>query len=202
MTPLELTTDETAALLNDCTATYQAELNELLLAGVYLALRQWSGESTVRIRLEEHGSEDLFGEIDVAEIVGCFITSYPLQLHNRDGGIAAVIKTVKEQYRAVPRYGMGYGLIGEAAHDELLNVAALINPGALLFKEQSDFSQLQKTLSVFAVAGGHALCLTFEVASTSLRLGMDYDEGQYSEATIAALVRSIEEAFRALIAAI
>ena len=42
--PLELTADETAALLNDRAATYQAELNELLLAGLYLALRQWSGQ--------------------------------------------------------------------------------------------------------------------------------------------------------------
>ena len=105
------------------------------------------------MRLEEHGSEDLFAEIDVAEIVGCFITSYPLLLRNQDGGIAAVIKTVKEQYRAVPRYGMGYGLMGDVANDELLNVAALMDPRALLFKEQSDFSELIKTVSVFAVAG-------------------------------------------------
>jgi len=200
MAPLELTADETAELLNDCTATYQAEVNEVLMSGVYLALRQWTGESSVRMRLEEHNSEDLFSEIDVAEMVGCFITSYPLVLHNEGGVIAAVIKAVKEQYRAVPRYGMGYGLISDAANDELLNVAALIDPGALLFKEQSDFSELQKTVSVFAVAGEHALCLTFELAATSLRLGLDYDEDQYSEATIAALVRSIEEAFRALIA--
>jgi hypothetical protein len=199
-TQLELTADETAALLNDCTATYQAEVNELLLSGVYLALRQWSGESSVRIRLEEHNSEDLFPEIDIAEMVGCFITSYPLLVHNQDGAIDEVIKAVKEQYRAVPRYGMGYGLISDAAHDELLNVAALIDPGTLLFKEQSDFTQLQTKASVFAVAGGHALCLTFEVAATSLRFGLDYEEDQYSEETIAALVGSIEEALRALIA--
>jgi non-ribosomal peptide synthetase component F len=197
---LELTADETAALLNNCTATHQADFNELLLAGVYLALRQWSGQSSVRIRLEEHSSEDLFGEIDVAEIVGCFITSEPLLLHNQDGGISAVIKAVKEQYRAIPRYGMGYGLISDAAHDELLNVAALIDPGALLFKEQSDFSELEKTLSVFAVAGDHALCLTAEVAARVLHLRLDYDGGQYGEETIAALAHSIEEALRALIA--
>jgi amino acid adenylation domain-containing protein len=211
--PLELTTDETAALLNDCTATYEAELNELLLAGVYLALRQWSGQSFVRITLEEHDSEDLFPEIDITEIVGCFITSYPLLLRNQDGAIAAVIKAVKEQYRAVLRYGMGYGLLGHVADNELLNVVAVVDPRALLFKQQSDFSQLLKTVSIFAVASeyksdlvgplalrGHALCLTVEVTAGALGLRLDYDENQGGAETIAALASSIEEAFRALIA--
>ena len=211
--PLALTTDEMEVLLNDCPATYHAELNELLLSGVYLGLRQWSGQTSVRLMLEEHGSEDLFPEIDVAEIVGCFITSYPLLLHNPDGAIAAVIKALKEQYRAIPRYGMGYGLLGHVANDELLNAAAVIDPGALLFKQQSDFRQLLKTISIFAVAGeymsdsvgpqasrGHALCLTAEVGATVLRLRLDYDESRYNEETIAALARSIEEALRALIA--
>lgn len=196
---LELTTDETAALLNDCTATYQAELNELLLAGVYLAMRQWTGESSVRIRLEEHGSEDLFPEIDVAEIVGCFITSDPLVIQNQDAGLATVIEAVKDEYRAAHRYGMGYGLISDAAHDELLSAAALIDAGAL-FNQQSDFSQSQTTVSVFAVAGEHKSCLTFDVAARVLRFRVDYDEAQYNEATIAALSRSTEEALRALIA--
>ncbi len=211
--PLALTTDEMEVLLNDCPATYHAELNELLLAGVYLGLRQWSGQSSVRLMLEEHGSEDLFPEIDVAEIVGCFITSYPLLLDNPDGAIAAVIEALKEQYRALPRYGMGYGLLGHAADDELLSAAAVIDPGALLFNQQSDLNQSLNTISIFAVAGeymsdsvgpqasrGHALCLTAEVGATVLRLRLDYDESRYSEETIAALARSIEEALRALIA--
>lgn len=199
MLSLELNTEETAALLNDCTATYHAELNELLLAVVYLAVRQWTGESSVRIRLEEHGSEDLFPEIDVAEIVGCFITSDPLVIHNQDAVLATVIEAVKAQYRAAHRYGMGYGLISDAAHDELLSAAALIDAGAL-FNQQSDFSQSQTTVSVFAVAGEHKSCLTFEVAARVLRLRVDYDEGQYNEATMAALAHSTEEALRALIA--
>ncbi|HKN84609.1 MAG TPA: condensation domain-containing protein [Pyrinomonadaceae bacterium] len=191
-TPLELTADEAAALLNECTAKYQAELNELLLAGVYLALRQWSGQRSLRMRLEEHDSEDLFPEIDVTEIVGCFVTSYPLLLDNTDGAIAAAVEAVKAQYRAVPRYGIGYGLVCDAA--------AVIDPGALLFDQQNDFSQLLKTISIFAAAGGHALCVTCEVAARALRLRLDYDEGQYSEEAIAALAHSIEEALRALIA--
>jgi hypothetical protein len=194
--PLDLTSDETAALLNDCTATYHAEINELLLAGVYLGLRQWSGESSVRITLEEHDDEDLFPEMDVMEIVGCFITSHPLLLHHQDGAVAAVIGLVKEQYRAVPRYGTGYGLLGHAANDELLSAAAAIDMGALLFDQQSN----QKTVSIFAVAGGQAICLTAEVAARTLRLRLDYDEGRYGKETIAALAHSIEEAFRALIA--
>ena len=198
MLSLELNTDETAALLNDCTAIYHAELNELLLAGVYLAMGQWTGESSVRIRLEEHGSEDLFPEIDVAEIVGCFITSEPLVIQNQDAALATVVEAVKEQYRAAHRYGMGYGLISDAAHDELLSAAALIDAGAL-FNQQSDFSQSQTTVSVFAVAGEHKSCLTFEVAARVLRIRVDYDEDEYNEATIAALARSVEEALRALI---
>jgi non-ribosomal peptide synthetase component F len=188
--PLELSTGETAALLNDCTATFQTELNELLLVGFYLALHQWSGRNSVRITLEEHDSDDLFPEIDVAEIVGCFITTDPLLLQSEDGAIAEVIEAVKEQYRAATRYGMGYGLLGNAGHDVLSNAA-------LRFNQQSDFSHLLKTVSFFALS---AVCLTVEVAARSLRLRLDYDKSQYNEETIAVLVRSIEEALRALIA--
>ena len=40
----------------------------------------------------------------------------------------------------------------------------------------------------------------FEVTAKTVRLRLDYDERQYSEETMAAMARSLEEALRSLIA--
>ncbi len=211
--PVELSVEETTALLEHCTATYHAQINELLLAAVYLALRQWSGQSRVRITLEEQGRDDLLPGINAADIVGCFTTSYPLVLHNDQGGITAGIKSVKDQYRAVPHQGVGYGLLRHLLGDQTLIAAEANDPPVLLFKYQSDFHQMLKADSSFALAGeftgdsisphhlrNHALCLSGSVTAGALRFRLDYSERHFSEVTIEALANSLREALRALIA--
>ena len=150
--PVHLSIEETSALLKECPVVYRTGINELLLSAVYWGMRQWSGQSRLRITVEGHGREDLFEAIDTTETVGWFTTTYPLALQSEDGGISAVIKAVKEQYRAVPRHGIGCGALRHLAGDEALKSAEAANPPILLFNYLGQFDQTMATDSVFALA--------------------------------------------------
>jgi len=61
--------------------------------------------------MEGHGREHLFDEVDVSRTLGWFTTMYPVFLDM--GGAAApedIVKHVKNQVRAIPRNGIGFGL--------------------------------------------------------------------------------------------
>ena len=193
--PVQLSVAETATLLKNCTATYHTGINELLLSAVYLALRHWSGETRVRITVEEQGREDLFPDIDVTETAGCFTTRYPLVLQSETREFPAVIKSVKEQYRAVPHHGIGYGLLRYAAGDEAFIDA---DPPVLLFRYSGELNQVMRSVDPQRLRS-HALCLNGSVVQGALRFQLEYSERQYSKQTMAVLAGHLEEALRGLI---
>ncbi len=67
------------------------------------------------IQLEGHGREALFDDIDLTRTVGWFTSLYPLRLTPANieeaAGQGASIKAIKEQLRAVPHKGLGYGVL-------------------------------------------------------------------------------------------
>jgi non-ribosomal peptide synthase protein (TIGR01720 family) len=210
---VELSEEETAALLTECPRAYHTGINELLLSALYWGMRWWSGQTRLRIALEGHGREDLFEALDTTRTVGCFTTKYPLVLGSEDGEIGAVIKAVKEQYRAVPHHGIGYGLLQYMAGDEALMAAEAVNPPALLFNYLGRFDQTMTADSAFAMATEstgesvdpqgirtHALNLNGLVGGGRLRFLLDYSEAQYAEETVAELARQIEQGLRMVIA--
>ncbi len=115
-----LTEEETEALLRGTLAGFRSGIQEVLVTCVALALAGWTGSRRVLLDLEGHGREELEKEMDLSRTVGWFTAIYPVEL---DLGAAvdplAALKRVKEQLRAVPRGGVGYGLLrflaGEAA---------------------------------------------------------------------------------------
>ncbi|HJP74822.1 MAG TPA: amino acid adenylation domain-containing protein [Pseudonocardiaceae bacterium] len=110
-------------LLNRVPSVFRGGADEGLLAGLALALARWGGASTL-VRLEGHGREEqVVPGADLSNTVGWFTTMYPVRLDLAGidvadafaGGAAAgrAIKAVKEQVRAVPDKGIGYGLLRE-----------------------------------------------------------------------------------------
>ncbi|NEW07888.1 amino acid adenylation domain-containing protein [Paenibacillus sp. SYP-B3998] len=103
---------ETERLLTDVHKAYNTEINDILLTGLGLALRDWNDEEQWFLMLEGHGREEIFEQIDVTRTVGWFTTMYPILLemgHRAD--LPLQIKTVKEQLRRVPNKGIGYGVL-------------------------------------------------------------------------------------------
>ncbi|MCB5168283.1 amino acid adenylation domain-containing protein [Streptomyces bambusae] len=124
---IQVPADVTAALLDTVPAVFRSGVDDGLLTGLALALAQWrrsrgtAGDSTL-VRLEGHGREDhLVPGADLSGTVGWFTAMYPVKLDLAGidladafaGGAAAgrAVKAVKEQLRAVPDNGMGYGLL-------------------------------------------------------------------------------------------
>jgi non-ribosomal peptide synthase protein (TIGR01720 family) len=85
---------------------------DLLLAALAQVLAHWTGTRTNLIDLEGHGREPLFPDIELSRTVGWFTIVYPAVLEvpsvAREGD---VIKSIKEQLAAMPRRGIGYGLL-------------------------------------------------------------------------------------------
>ncbi len=110
---VQLDVEETEALLRDVPAAYRTHIDEVLLCALALALGRWTGERRVRVDLEGHGREEGgFEGVDLSRTVGWFTTLYPAVLElPEDGGPGEALKAVKEQLRAVPGRGLGYGLL-------------------------------------------------------------------------------------------
>ncbi|MGW3275818.1 amino acid adenylation domain-containing protein, partial [Streptomyces kronopolitis] len=108
---VRLTPQDTAALLHTLPGAYRTQVNDVLLSALGRVLHTWTGRDRVPVDLEGHGREELFPDVDLSRTVGWFTTRYPVALAVApDADWGTVLKSVKEQLRAVPRRGLGYGV--------------------------------------------------------------------------------------------
>ncbi|MFE0179153.1 amino acid adenylation domain-containing protein, partial [Streptomyces sp. NPDC059002] len=130
---IQVPADITHTLLNTLPALYHGGIDDGLLTALALALARWrqrhgQAATATRIRLEGHGrTEHLVPGADLSTTLGWFTAMYPVRLdltgldldldldldEALSGGPAAAraLKTVKEQLRAIPDHGIGYGLL-------------------------------------------------------------------------------------------
>ncbi|MGA5361274.1 amino acid adenylation domain-containing protein [Streptomyces purpurascens] len=119
-------TERAAALLSDVPAAFHANVSDVLLTALAVAVlgrQQRRGETgaALLVDVEGHGRDEFVAGVDVSRTVGWFTSLFPVRVDLRDidleqalaGGSAAgqALKTVKEQLRAVPDHGLGYGLV-------------------------------------------------------------------------------------------
>ena len=124
---LTLPASVTAALLTRVPAAFHGGINDVLLSGLVVAIADWSrrrgGDASraVLIDLEGHGREEIFADVELSRTVGWFTSMYPVRLDaggiDLDEALAGgpalgrAVKLIKEQLRAVPDHGLGYGLL-------------------------------------------------------------------------------------------
>ncbi|MDZ5604327.1 amino acid adenylation domain-containing protein [Pseudomonas sp. RP23018S] len=107
---VQLSQEHTRQLLHVAPAAYRTRINDLLLSALARAVQRWSGLPEVLVQLEGHGREALFDELDLTRTVGWFTSLFPVRL-SPQADVPASIKTIKEQLRAVPDNGLGYGAL-------------------------------------------------------------------------------------------
>ena len=128
---VELDEETTRALLHDVPPVYQTRINDVLLAALARAFRGWTGERAVLVDVEGHGREDLFDGVDLSRTAGWFTAIHPLRLELPETDAPGeAIKTVKEQIRAVPGKGVGYGLLRWLSNDPEIPAALAALPRA------------------------------------------------------------------------
>jgi non-ribosomal peptide synthase protein (TIGR01720 family) len=121
---------DTTAGLASVSAAFHADLQDVLLTGLVLALARthcWTGgdgsnDESVFLNLERHGREaDLVPGADLSRTVGWFTSIHPVLLDpgpvdwaeilGPGPAVGNVLKRIKEQLRALPDHGIGYGLL-------------------------------------------------------------------------------------------
>jgi non-ribosomal peptide synthase protein (TIGR01720 family) len=123
--------EATEALLHAAPTALLSQVNELLLAALSQVLVDWSGRGEVVIDVEGHGREEIGGNLDVSRTVGWFTALFPLRLDlgpDRPAGArgpAAALKVVKQRFRAMPRHGIGYGVLRYLASERMPRTAKL-----------------------------------------------------------------------------
>ncbi|MEU1166117.1 condensation domain-containing protein, partial [Streptomyces sp. NPDC005921] len=116
----------TSALLAGVPAAFHAGVDEVLLAGLAAAVGQWAGSDGFLVDVEGHGRLPLSEGMDLSRTVGWFTASHPVGLAadaGADGGVPVL--GVKEQVRAVPGDGLGYGLLRYVNPDTAGELAGL-----------------------------------------------------------------------------
>ena len=124
---LVLPSELTSALLTTVPAAFHARINDVLLTAFGAAVARWRqrqgrGEQTgVLIDMEGHGREEIVDGVDLSRTVGWLTSLFPVRVDPGQvdwdefcaGGPSAgrALKRVKEQLRALPANGIGFGLL-------------------------------------------------------------------------------------------
>ncbi|MEU7279571.1 amino acid adenylation domain-containing protein [Streptomyces sp. NPDC045431] len=203
----------TEAVLGAVPAAFHCGTDTVLLAALTVAVERWrGGGSGVLVHLEGHGREapaDGVGGVDVSRTVGWFTTQYPVRL---DAGGAAgaaapgeALKRVKEQLRAVPDGGLGWGLLRYLNQDTAPKLAALPVPdlrfnylGRLGGADVAGGELLGAAAAAMPL--GHALEIDAVALDRGLVAGWSYAEGVLADGEVRRLAELWREAVEALVA--
>ena len=103
----------------------------------------WTGSQAIAIDLEGHGRESLSDEADLSRTVGWLTSMYPVVLDLPAAGEPGrVLCAVKEQLRAVPNRGIGFGLLRYLADGPAAGVLKAIRPARVRFNYLGQFDQV------------------------------------------------------------
>ena len=108
----------TQTLIGKANQCYNTQVNDLLLLALTRTLTEWQQSSQICVELEGHGREVLDDSFDLNQTVGWFTTTYPALLSLHDSEFGSQIKSIKEQLRAIPNKGLGYGVLKHFCQDE------------------------------------------------------------------------------------
>ncbi|MEO0769074.1 MAG: amino acid adenylation domain-containing protein, partial [Cyanobacteria bacterium J06649_4] len=135
---------ETTALLESSNEAYNTQINDILLSALGIALAEWTGTLKVLIALEGHGREEIFDDVDISRTVGWFTTLFPVLLDLPKGNdVASTIKATKEQLRAIPNRGIGFGILRYLSDPEVSDRIKAIPTPEICFNYLGQFDQIQ-----------------------------------------------------------
>ncbi|MFD4530477.1 condensation domain-containing protein, partial [Streptomyces sp. NPDC058470] len=132
-------TEVTSVLLTTVPAVFHAGIDDVLLTGLTTAIAEWRDArgtpGGLLMDVEGHGRVPLVDGVDLSRTVGWFTSVHPVRLDAgavdladvRAGGPAAgrAVKRVKEQLRAIPGDGLGYGMLRYLNPETAPELAAL-----------------------------------------------------------------------------
>ncbi|NTX63938.1 non-ribosomal peptide synthase/polyketide synthase [Myxococcus sp. CA051A] len=205
---------ETQVLLQDVAKAFRAKPDELLLAALAHVLRRWTGASCVRVEMEGHGRENLFGEVDLSRTVGWFTSLYPVLVESMGDGPGAWVRAAKEAVRRTPSKGVGFGVLRYLSPDRALRerLSALPVP-EVGFNYLGQFDNVLPATAPLRLSEGsagpthapeglraHLLDVDCAVSGGRMRLMFTHGSGIHRTETVERLAHALRAALRELIA--
>jgi phthiocerol/phenolphthiocerol synthesis type-I polyketide synthase E len=91
---------------------YYIQPEEVVLTALAQVLTRWGGHNALLIGLSHFQRGPVFADLDTSRVVGCLRVEYPLYLDvPATEELDTVLKSVKEQARQAPQYGLGYSIL-------------------------------------------------------------------------------------------
>ena len=211
---VSLTADETRAVLQDLPTRFRTQINEVLLAALARAFTTWTKTSSFVVDLEGHGREHIIDGVDLARTVGWFTAIFPLSL---DIGNAAtrfdVLRAVKDQMRAIPNRGIGYGLLRYlSGKKEVIDQLSRSPQAEVRFNYLGQLDRFLSSSEIFLATResgadaqsrkgerGYLLNVIASVTDGQLRFNWTYSENVHASETIVRLAQTCLAELRALL---
>lgn len=107
---VSLNSAETESLLQQVPQAANAELNELVLTALALALANWTNNRNVLVEIERDARRQPFADLAVTRTLGWFTAKFPVWLEvEKNADVLTTLRAVQAQLRAVPDNGLSYG---------------------------------------------------------------------------------------------
>jgi len=205
---------ETQELLHDVPGVYHTQINDVLMTALARVLAEWSGGEQVKVDLEGHGREELIRGADISRTVGWFASIHPVSLTaGKRWEPGSALKAMKEQLRAVPNNGFGYGILRCLGPDEQMRrELAAMTGSEVLFNYLGQVDQIFQISRLFSPAqeslGGmsapqnrraYPLEVTAIVAGGQLQVSWTYSEKLHRHETIERIAQHYGECLREII---
>ena len=209
---VKLTVEETSFLLGSINEAYNMQVNDILLSALGISLAEWTGDSNILIDLEAHGREEILDDVDLSSTVGWFTSIFPVLLQlPEDKQITSVIKSVKEQLRAIPNRGSGFGILKYLSEPEIVERIKSIPEAEISFNYLGQLDQIQShTGWKFATESTgnshslkqlrpHILDVNALVVEGELQINWTYSINMHSHITVEKLAQNYLNAIRSII---
>ncbi|WP_375497265.1 amino acid adenylation domain-containing protein [uncultured Nostoc sp.] len=214
MVSVSLSVEETQSLLQQVPAAYQTQINDVLLTALILTFNHWTGENSLLIDLEGHGREEIFEDVDLSRTIGWFTTIFPVHLKLENANEQGkVLKSIKEQLRAIPNRGIGYGLLRYLCQDKKIAEQFSSSKAEVAFNYLGQFDQVLPESSLFSFAQEssgstknlqskrtHLLEINGGIYQGNLEMSWFYSSQLHRQTTIEVLAQRFIEELRSLIA--
>ena len=217
-----LSAEQTRALLQEVPAAYNTQINDVLVTALARTLSWWTKQAhssengagaAVLVEMEGHGREEVSESVDVSRTVGWFTSIYPVVLESRAAEeVAAALKRVKEQLRAVPRRGLGYGVLRYLGSGEVSTRLRTMRRAQVGFNYLGQLDQMvgaERWLGIAAESVGaereasgqrvHAIEVSGYVVGGELRMSWEYDGERYERAEMEAVAGRYRQELEELI---
>ncbi|WP_442947013.1 amino acid adenylation domain-containing protein [Nostoc sp. UHCC 0870] len=208
---IKLSVEDTQALLTEVPMVYNTQINDVLLTALTATISNWIDNPLVLLDLEGYGRNFPGEDIDISRTVGWFTAIYPCFLSKDSDDWGEMLKGIKEQLRAVPNQGFGYGILRYLYDSEASQSLRDLPQAEISFNYlgQLDLGLDNGKLKWLPLAGittqdkqqtrRYAIEIIGVVREGKLQFDWIYSQQQYQQKTISQLANNFQQGLQAII---